>query len=56
MFVGVLAAAGLGLSVSGIIGCRYLTVDSKPGSMSFYERPGFRVVEKYRQTDFSKTT
>jgi len=39
----VLAAIGLALalSVSEIIGCRYLTVDSKPGSMSFYERPGF---------------
>ena len=50
----VLAAIGLALSVSGIIGCRYLTVDSKPESMSFYERLGFRVVEKYRQTDFPK--
>ena len=46
------AAVGLALSVSGIIGCRYLTVDSRPGSMSFYVRPGFRVVERYRQTDF----
>ncbi|MBC2697582.1 MAG: GNAT family N-acetyltransferase [ANME-2 cluster archaeon] len=52
MFVDVLAAAGLALSVSEIIGCRYLTVDSKPESMSFYERLGFRVVERYRQTDF----
>ena len=40
--------------MSEIIGCRYLTVDSKPGSMSFYERLGFRVVERYRQTDFPK--
>jgi hypothetical protein len=23
--------------------------------MSFYERQGFRVVKKYRQTDFAKT-
>jgi catechol 2,3-dioxygenase-like lactoylglutathione lyase family enzyme len=29
-------------------------VDSKPESISFYERLGFRVVEKYRQTDFPK--
>ena len=50
----VLAAVGLALSVSEIIGCRYLTVDSKPGSISLYERLGFRVVEKYRQTDFPK--
>ena len=41
MFVDVPAAAGLGLLVSGIIGCRYLTVDSRPDSMSFYERLGF---------------
>ena len=33
----VLAAIGLALSLSGIIGCRYLTVDSKPETMSFYE-------------------
>ena len=52
MFVDVPAAIGLALSVSGIIDCRYLTVDSRPGSMSFYERAGFRVVERYRQTDF----
>ena len=50
----VLAAIGLALSVSEIIGCRYLTVDSKPESLSFYERLGFRVVERYRQTDFPK--
>jgi len=37
----VLAAIGLALSVSGIIGCRYLTVDFKPESISFYERLGF---------------
>ncbi|MBC2698916.1 MAG: hypothetical protein HF974_11415 [ANME-2 cluster archaeon] len=49
-----LAAIGLALSVSEIIGCRYLTVDSKPGSMSFYDRLGFRAVERYRQTDFPK--
>ena len=48
------AAIGLAQSVSGFIGCRYLTVDSKPESMSFYERLGFRMVEKYKQTDFPK--
>ena len=37
-------AAGLALTVSEIIGCRYLTVDSKPDSMNFYERLGSRVV------------
>ena len=48
----VLGAIGLALSVSGIISCRYLTVDSRPESMSFYERVGFKLVEKYKQTDF----
>jgi hypothetical protein len=52
MFVDVPTAIGLALSVSGIIGYRYLTVDSRPDSMNFYERLGFRVVEKYMQTDF----
>ena len=52
MVVDVPAAVGLALSVSGTIGCWYLTVDSRPESMSFYERPGFRVVERYRQIDF----
>jgi len=52
MIVDVPAAVRLALSVSGIIGCRYFNVDSRPESMSFYERPGFRVLEKYRRTDF----
>ena len=43
MLVDVLAAVGLGLSVSGFVGCLYLTVDSRPESMSFYGRLGFRV-------------
>ena len=40
----------LALSVSGIIGCRrYLAVDSRPGSMGFYESGvlGGRVVHRY---------
>ena len=41
MYVGVMAAIGLALSVSEIIGCQYFTVDSRGESMSFYERPGF---------------
>ena len=48
----VLAAVGLGLPVSGFVGCRYLTADSRAESMGFYERLGFRVLEKYRRTDF----
>jgi len=54
MIVEVLAAIGLALSMSGIIGYRYLTMDSRPESIGFYERLGFRVVEKYRQSDFPK--
>jgi len=54
MFVNVLAAVGLALSVSGFMGCRYFNVDSRPESLSFYERLEFRVVEKYRRTDFPK--
>lgn len=50
----VLAAIGLALSVTKIIGCRYLTVDSKPESISFYEKLGFQVVEKYRQNEYPK--
>jgi len=41
MIVDVLVAAGLTLSVSGIIDCRYFNVDSMPESMSFYERLRF---------------
>ena len=50
----VLAGIGLAMSVTEIIGCRYLTVDSKPESMNFYEKLGFMVVEKYRRSDFPK--
>ncbi len=50
----VLAAIGLAMSVSEIIGCRYLTVDSKLDSISFYEKLGFRIVEKYRRSEFPK--
>ncbi len=50
----VLAAIGLAMSVTEIIGCRYLTVDSKHESLSFYEKLGFKIVERYRQSEFSK--
>ena len=50
----ILAAIELALSVSEIIGCRDLAVDSSPKSMSSYEGQGFRVVELYRQTDYPK--
>lgn len=50
----VLAAIGLAISVSEIIGCRYVTVDSKTESISFYEKLGFKIVEKYRRSEFPK--
>ena len=50
----VFAAIGLALSVSEIIGCRYLTVDSKPESVSFYKKLGFKIIEKYRSNDYPK--
>lgn len=50
----VLAAIGLAISVTEVIGCRYLTVDSKPESVSFYKKLGFKIVEKYRSSDYPK--
>ncbi len=49
-----LAAIGKAVSVSNEIGCRYITVDSKPESTGFYEKHGFKIVEKYRYNDFLK--
>jgi len=42
------------MSVSEIIGCRYVTVDSKPESIKFYEKVGFKIVEKYKSNEFPK--
>ncbi|MDO9516777.1 MAG: GNAT family N-acetyltransferase [Methanosarcinaceae archaeon] len=52
--ISLLAAIGLALSVTEIIGCRYLTVDSKPESVGFYEKFGFKIVDKYRSSDYPK--
>ncbi|VVB88012.1 Acetyltransferase (GNAT) domain protein [uncultured archaeon] len=49
-----LAAIGKAINVSNDIGCRYITVDSKPESMGFYEKHNFKVVEKYRYSEFPK--
>lgn len=49
-----LAAIGKAISVSNDIGCRYITVDSKPESTGFYEKHGFKMVEKYRHSEFPK--
>ncbi|MDD1745598.1 MAG: GNAT family N-acetyltransferase, partial [Candidatus Methanoperedens sp.] len=49
-----LAAVGKAISVSNDIGCRYITVDSKPESTGFYEKHNFKMVEKYRRREFPK--
>lgn len=50
----VFAAIGLALSASDIIGCRYLMVDSKPESVNFYKKLGFKIIEKYKSNDFPR--
>ncbi len=45
---------GAAMSVSDIIGCRYLTVDSKTDSIDFYKKVHFKIVEKYKKTETQK--
>ena len=49
-----LAAIGMAIDVSSKIGCRYITVDSKPESVGFYGKHGFKLIEKYKDSDFPK--
>ncbi len=42
------AAIGKALLISEQIGCRYLTVDSKPESVGFYDKHGFKFIKKYK--------
>lgn len=49
-----LAAIGMAIDISNRIGCRYITVDSKPESISFYEKHGFKLIERYRSSEFPK--
>lgn len=49
-----LTTIGKAIAISKEIGCRYITVDSKPESVGFYEKHGFRIVEKYRHSDTPK--
>jgi GNAT superfamily N-acetyltransferase len=46
------AAIGKTLSVCESIGCRYILVDSKKSSINFYQKNGFKLVEKYKSRDF----
>ena len=50
----IFAAIGLALSASDIIGCRYLMVDSKPESVNFYKKHGFKIIDKYKSNDFPR--
>lgn len=45
-------AAGKAYQSSQHIGCRYITVDSKPESKEFYEKCGFKLVKKYANKKF----
>ncbi|MDD3042292.1 MAG: GNAT family N-acetyltransferase [Methanosarcinaceae archaeon] len=47
-----LAAIGKTLSICENIGCRYILVDSKKNSIGFYEKNGFKLVEKYKNREF----
>lgn len=47
-------AIGKAISVSNEIGCRYITVDSKPESLIFYEKNNFKTVRKYRHSKYPK--
>lgn len=47
-------AIGKAVSVSNEIGCRYITVDSKPESLGFYEKHNFKIVNKYRHSMYPK--
>ena len=49
-----LASIGKVLSICDKIGCRFITVDSKPESIGFYEKHNFKVVEMYRHNEFPK--
>ena len=47
------AAIGLAQRVTDITGCRYITVDSKPESIGFYIKYGFKVVKKSIHKDYT---
>lgn len=49
-----LTTIGKAIAISNEIGCRYITVDSKPESIGFYKKHGFRIVGKYQHSDTPK--
>lgn len=46
------AAIGKALSICDSVGCRYILVDSKKESTTFYEKHGFKIAEKNKKKDF----
>jgi len=48
-----LVAVGKALKISDEVGCRFITVDSKQGSIGFYEkRGGFELVKKHKNRTY----
>ena len=47
-----LGAVGLAIEVASLAGCRYITVDSKPESVEFYVKHGFKVVKSGAKRDY----
>lgn len=47
------AAVGLAIDVSEITGCRYITVDSKPESVGFYVKHGFKAVKTTSKREYT---
>jgi len=45
-------ATGKVYQLSKEVGCRYITLDSKRESLTFYEKFGFKVIMKYAGCDF----
>jgi GNAT superfamily N-acetyltransferase len=46
-------AVGLAQKVAEITGCRYITVDSKPESIEFYTKFGFKLVKRTAKRDYT---
>ncbi|MDY0387784.1 MAG: GNAT family N-acetyltransferase [Methanolobus sp.] len=47
------AAIGLAQRVADLTGCRYITVDSKPESIGFYTKYGFKIVKTSLKKDYT---
>lgn len=45
-------ATGKVYQLSNEVGCRYITLDSKQESLGFYEKFGFKVIERYAGRNF----